>query len=268
MDEGIAARGEAETLAQSFGKNIGHARINHLHCGIHGAANGARAERADGFVNGNDAADFGGVRLTVTKHFELRIDHFEARGAELIDFGFAVKDELLAGFEAAFEIAAVKKFAREEAAGGVLHEKMVDGVVGEFVGDGLAAHDARADRVDAVGLDVFYVGEMDAVFVAEGEIGEEILEGVDAALGEEFGALRADAFDHANFGGEAESHEHFFISFPGERNGVADCERSRANVAGEQWRASRGGKLAAELPHTKNPKMACPLPRILHKCSF
>ena len=89
---------------------------------------------------------------------------------------------------------------------------MIDGVVGEFVGDGLAAHDAGADGVDAVGLDVFYVGEMDAVFVAEGEIGEEILEGVDAALGEEFGALGADAFDHADFGGEAESHQHLFIS--------------------------------------------------------
>src|SRR5580658_1840697 len=90
---------------------------------------------------------------------------------------------------------------------------MIDGVVGEFVGDGLATHDAGADGVDAVGLDVFDVGEVDAVFVAKREIREEILEGIDAALGEEFGALRADAFDHADFGGEGESHRHFFISF-------------------------------------------------------
>jgi len=206
VDEGIAARGKAETLAESFGKNIGHVAVEHLHGGVHGAANGARAERANAFVNGNDAADFGGVGLAVAKHFELRIDHFEARGAELIDFGFAVKDELLAGLEAAFEIAAMKKFAGEEAAGGVLHEQMIDGVVGEFVGDGLAAHDFGTNGVDAVGLDVFDIREMDAVFVAEGEIGEEILEGVDAALGEKFGALRADAFDHADFGGEGESH--------------------------------------------------------------
>ena len=83
---------------------------------------------------------------------------------------------------------------------------MIDGVVGEFVGNGLAAHDAGADGVDAVRLEVFYVGEVDAVFVAEGEIGEQVFKGIDAALGEEFGALRADAFDHADFGGESESH--------------------------------------------------------------
>src|SRR5579863_10038829 len=90
---------------------------------------------------------------------------------------------------------------------------MIDGVVGEFVGNGLAAHDASADGVDAVGLDVFDVGEMDAVFVAEREIREQIFKGIDAALGEEFGTLRADAFDHADFGGEGERHQHFFISF-------------------------------------------------------
>jgi hypothetical protein len=31
---------------------------------------------------------------------------------------------------------------------------------------------------------------------------EEIVDGVDAALGEEFGAVGADAFDHADFGGQ------------------------------------------------------------------
>ena len=120
VDDGFAARGKAETDAQSFGKNVGHVAIQHLHGGVHGAANGARAEGADAFVNGDDAADFGGVGLAFAKHFELRVDHFDAGGAELIDFGFAVKDELLAGFESAFEVAAVKKFAGEEAAGGVL----------------------------------------------------------------------------------------------------------------------------------------------------
>jgi len=64
---------------------------------------------------------------------------------------------------------------------------------------------------------------MDAVFVAEGEVSEEILEIVDATLGEKLGALGADAFDHANFGGETESHEHFFISFPRGANGGLGC---------------------------------------------
>jgi len=50
----------------------------------------------------------------------LRIDHLDARGAKLVDFGFAVEDERLAGLEAAFKIAAVKKFAGE-LTGGVAH---------------------------------------------------------------------------------------------------------------------------------------------------
>jgi len=66
---------------------------------------------------------------------------------------------------------------------------------------GLAAHDLYADGVDAVGLNVFYVRKMNAVFVAKRKIGEQVFEGVDAAAGEEFGALGADALDHANFGG-------------------------------------------------------------------
>ena len=44
---------------------------------------------------------------------------------------------------------------------------------------------------------------MDAVFVAEGQIIQEVFEREDAALGEQFGALGADALDHADFGGES-----------------------------------------------------------------
>jgi len=110
----------------------------------------------------------------------------------------------------------VKKFAGEQAAGSVLHEQMIDGVVAEPVGNGLAAHDAGADGVGAVGLNVLDVGEMDAVFVAEREIGEQIFESVDATLGEEFGALRANALDHAHFGCEGQSHQSFFIPLPTE----------------------------------------------------
>jgi putative heme iron utilization protein len=42
---------------------------------------------------------------------------------------------------------------------------------------------------------------MNAVFVAKRQVMKKIFEGVDAALGKELGALRADAFDHADFGG-------------------------------------------------------------------
>ncbi len=206
VDQRFAARRIAETRAQIFRKDVRHVGIDELDRCVHRAANRARTERADGFVNGNDAADFGGVRLAVAEHFELRIDHFDARGAQLVDFRFAVKNELLAGLEAAFEIAAVKKFAREQAAGSVLHEQMIDGVVREFIGDGLAAHHARANRVGAVGLNVFDIRKLDAIFVAERQIGEQVFERVNAALGEKLGALRADALDHAHFGCKAECH--------------------------------------------------------------
>jgi len=63
----------------------------------------------------------------------------------------------------------------------------------------LPAHHARANGIRAVWLNVFHLGKMDAVFIAKGEVAQQILERVDPALGEQFGALRAHAFDHAHF---------------------------------------------------------------------
>ena len=143
--------------------------------------------------------------IDAAEELDLGIDHFDARGAHFVDLGFAVEDEELALLETAFKIAAVKKLAGK-LAGGILHEEMIDGVAPAHGADGLAAHNAGANGVDAVGLDVADVREMDAVFVAEGEIVKEIVDRVDAALGDEFGAVGADAFDHADFGGQGEGH--------------------------------------------------------------
>src|SRR6266446_7342615 len=104
--------------------------------------------------------------IDAAEELDLRIDHFDARGAHFVDLGFAVEDEELALLEPAFQIAAVKKLAGK-LAGGILHEEMIDGVAPAHGADGLAAHDASADGVDAVGLNVAHVGEMDAIFVAE-----------------------------------------------------------------------------------------------------
>jgi len=92
-------------------------RVEILQRGVDGAANGARAEGGDAFVDGNDAADFGGIdfllrgrlvafvrgggMIDAAKQLDLRIDHFDARGAHFIDFGFAVENEELALLEAA-----------------------------------------------------------------------------------------------------------------------------------------------------------------------
>src|SRR5713226_3572041 len=100
----------------------------------------------------------------------------------------------------------MKKFAREETTGIVLHEEMVDGSATTHGAKGLAAHYARTDGVRSVGLNFFHFGKMDAVFVAEGQVAEQILERVDSALGQQLRALRANAFDHAHFGVEAHHH--------------------------------------------------------------
>jgi hypothetical protein len=99
----------------------------------------------------------------------LRIDHLTARGAEFVDFYFAVKDERLAGLEAAFKIAAVKKCAGERASG-VLHQQVVDGVAAVHAPDGLPAEDVGADGVGVAGLQFFNFGKADAVFVAERQV--------------------------------------------------------------------------------------------------
>ncbi len=129
----------------------------------------------------------------------MRIDHFNARGAEAIDFGFSMENEELARFQAAFEIATVEKFAGERASV-VLDEKMIDGVASTHAADSLTASDADAQREDIVGANIFDLGKVQTVFVAEREIAEEIFEGVDTALGEKLGALRAYTFDHLDVG--------------------------------------------------------------------
>src|SRR6202034_957198 len=68
--------------------------------------------------------------------------------------------------------------------------------------DGLAAHYLGADGVNAVWLDVLDIRKMNAVFIAERQIRQQISQRVEAALGQQFGALWADALDHAHFGGE------------------------------------------------------------------
>jgi hypothetical protein len=103
----------------------------------------------------------------------LRIDHFNARGAEAIDFGFAMKHEKLAGFEAVFEIATMKKFAGERA-GIVLHEQMIDGVATAHTANRLAAGDTDAQSENIVGAHVFDLRKVQAIFIPERKIAEKI----------------------------------------------------------------------------------------------
>ena len=119
----------------------------------------------------------------------------------LIDFRFAVQYQPLAWFQAPFEVTAVKKFAGE-LAGGVANQQMKHCVASAHGTHRLATHDLHANGINAVGLNVFYIGKIDAVFVTERQVGEQVFERVDAALGQQFCALRANALDHAYISGE------------------------------------------------------------------
>src|SRR5256885_3447890 len=115
---------------------------------------------------------------------------------------------------------------------------MIDGIAAAHGADGLATHHASANGVNAVRLDVFHPGKMDAVFVTKRQVAEEILKRVDAALREEFGALRANAFDHAYFG--AEVHRHW-ICTPANR-AIGKCDRKAGTPSSYRSEERRVGK--------------------------
>src|SRR6266568_6441677 len=84
---------------------------------------------------------------------------------------------------------------------------MVDGIAAKaHVANGLAAHHPRANGVCAVWLDVLHLRKVDAIFVTERQVAEEIFKGGDATLREKLRALRAHALDHAHFRAEAHGH--------------------------------------------------------------
>src|SRR5260221_11840474 len=100
----------------------------------------------------------------------MRIDQFDALGELAIDFVFAVKDQELSGFQPAFKIATVKKFAGKRESVFILHQQMVDGVAATHAANRSAAADADFQGIDAARPHVLDRREMDAVFVAEWQI--------------------------------------------------------------------------------------------------
>src|SRR5258706_4159075 len=88
---------------------------------------------------------------------------------------------------------------------------MIYGIAAAHAANGLSASDAYAESEDSVGANVLDLGEVEAVFVAEGEMGEKVFESVDAAFGKEFGTLRADTFDHLDVGLQAVGHRDVYI---------------------------------------------------------
>ena len=155
LDYGVATRGKSQAITQFQGKDVDNGVFEILQRGVNGAADLARPERADDLVNGHDATHFRRVHILAAQHFELRIHHFATSGTLLIDFHFAVEDQFLSRLQAAFEEATVEKLAGE-GAGIVLNEQMVNGVAAVHATDSLAAHNAGAQGVGTIGLNISY----------------------------------------------------------------------------------------------------------------
>ena len=145
--------------------------------------------------------------------FELRLDHFEAAGGGAESargcgghggaggFELAVDGDHLAELELVLEIRAVEPHALDGA------EALAEGHLEDGAGAG-AEEDGAADLADDGGHGAG--GErgdglrVEAVFVAEGQVVEQVFDGFDAAGGEGGGDALADAFYVFDRGGEFE----------------------------------------------------------------
>jgi hypothetical protein len=84
---------------------------------------------------------------------------------------------------------------------------MIDGVASAHAADSLTAGDADAKRENIVGAHILDLGKVETIFIAKGEVAEEIFESVNSAFGEKLGALRAYTFNHLNVGLQADRHK-------------------------------------------------------------
>ncbi len=168
-----------------------------------GAPGGGAAE---GLVDGDDAIDFERCVFFVRaagygEKFELRLDHFEAAGGGAGGVDLAEESDGGAEGEAVFEVGAVEPHALD--GGGAL----ADGHLEEGHAGG-AEEGGAADLADDGGHGAgFEIGDglgVEAVFVAEGQVVEEVFDGVKVATGELDGDALADALDEAEGCGELE----------------------------------------------------------------
>ncbi len=159
VDQGIATRGIAQPVAQrGRQERREYSGSRFVQRGINGAADHARAKGADGFIDGHDAAHLGGIDFAGAQHFDLRIHHFSARGAQLIDFHFAVENYFLAGLQPPFQVATMKEFAGQRARI-ILNQEVINGIAAAHAPHCLAAHYARTQRINAVRLNVLDLGK-------------------------------------------------------------------------------------------------------------
>src|SRR5882762_8676496 len=172
-----------------------------------------RGNAANGFVNRDDAADLGGVRLPGVQQFVFRIDHLNPARSIWIEFRFAVKDDPLPCFEFSFEIEPVKKLAGKRT-GIVADEQVIHAAPRACITYQAAAQDLRLHGVDLTRHNLADFREPDAVLITERQVTEEVLERSDAALREQLRAAGSHAFEIHHFSCGRQAHLYLYITAP------------------------------------------------------
>ena len=203
--DGGFARGQAETFEHRGRKSFGDLSAKLFEEVVDGAADPAGREPAapERLVDGRDAADFeqvGFIIGIVGQDFKLWLDHFEiTRGAGRLHL--AVERDHLAGFEFAFKVGTVEPEAFH--GGGSLaygHFKDRHGAGAQQRG----AADFGDDGGHLSGHKFVECARVQAVFVAEGQMEEQVLHGEDALFFQCRRDLRTDAFNELHGGVELE----------------------------------------------------------------
>ena len=122
----------------------------------------------------------------------MGLDELELAGVGAGGFELAVEGDGLAGVELALEVGAAEPHGFD----GV--DALTDGDLEEgagFGGEEGCAADFADDGGNGTGLEFGDGLDVEAVFVAEGEVVEEVFDGFDAAFGEVVGDAVADAAD-------------------------------------------------------------------------
>ena len=165
----------------------------------------AGTDAADGFVDGNDAAHFGGIGIFRAEQFERGIGHLDAAGTVRIEIGFAVHHDALTRAQAPLEIATVKKFARQHT-GLVAHQQVIDGSPAAAQAGQAAIGHRTLNGISRAGNQRVNPGEVNAILVAERQIVEQIADGRDTARRQKSGSLRPNTLQIFHFACGSQIH--------------------------------------------------------------
>ena len=198
--DGVAPRREiCSAPAFRAGKRIGQRAGKFLKRQVDDPPDHPRADAADGFVDGHDAAHFGGVRFSAPSNSNCGLIISIRPGRAGSTSALPCRTMLCPGLKAFVRDNAREKICRQRS-GVVPHQQVIDAAARARISHQAAARTLRLHGVGLPGSDVADFGEVDAVLVAERQIAEKILKRAQPALGQQFGAMRPHAFQVHQFG--------------------------------------------------------------------